>query len=235
MNLPIAEVFEKNVETELSSEYSHGKQKLFKYFAGFTQFLSWPIIYIFFNAFYSIKITGSENIKKEDSPFILISNHIRFYDSFVFRLVLGAIPKNLPLRFMAVNSFRTWYLNFLSTIFVTDIVYALFGVFVVVRGKGIDRNLADAVNIINNGGNVVVYPEGSIVSDGSIADFKLGAAVLAKKTLAKVVPVSMKIVPGKYRDKFIINVGENVIYNSELPAEDISKTFRDTIVKLQKS
>lgn len=205
---------------------------MLKYFARTTQFLAWPFAFMFFMFLYKLEIHNAENIRKVKSPFIVISNHISFYDSFVFRLVLGLVPKNLPLRFMAVNSFRAWYLNFLSTVFITDIVYALFGAFVVVRGRGIDKNLEDAVRIIKNRGNVVIYPEGSIVSDGNIGEFKLGAATLAKKTQAQVIPVYMKIVQAPHRDKFIINVGEAVQYDPNLSPEEITKTFRDTIVAL---
>lgn len=208
------------------------KQRILRYFAKITQFLSWPIAFIFFNLFFNIKINGKENIRLTKSPFIIISNHISFYDSFVFRLVLGSFAKNLPLRFMAVNSFRTWYLNLLSTLFITDIIYALYGVFVVVRGRGIEKNLEDAITIIKNGGNVVIYPEGSIVNDGHIAEFKHGAAVLAQKTAATVIPIAMKIEERYLRNEFIINVGLPFKPDINLPAQEISNNFRRIIIDL---
>lgn len=215
--------------TTQNSIESKGKTEIYytslKYFARITQFLAWPIAFTYFNLFFDLKINDAYKIRKQKSPFILISNHVSFYDSFIFRLVLGVFPRNLPLRFMAVNSFKTWYLNFLSRVFVTDIIYILFGVFVVVRGRGINKNLEDAVRIIQNIGNIVIYPEGSIMHDGKIHSFKLGAATLAKKTGVKVIPVSMKITGHSLRRKFTICVGDIIEYDKNSPVDEISNIF----------
>ncbi len=205
-----------------------------KYFARFTQFLAWPFAFIFFNIFFNLKINGRENLKKINSPFILISNHVSFYDSFVFRLVMGVFSNKLPLRFMAVNSFNFWYLNFLSRIYITDIIYALFGVFVVVKGRGIEKNLMDAVRIIENGGNVVIYPEGSIIHNNMLGSFKQGAAVLAKKTHVSVLPVSMRLIGNNFRRKYIVNIGNVIDYHSRDSIKDITNLFHDEINKLYK-
>lgn len=236
MNSPIAQTINQNEQileiATLEKEKTEVYYTLLKYFARITQFLAWPIAFVYFNLFFNLKIHDAENIRKQRSPFIIISNHVSFYDSFVFRLVLGVFPKNLPLRFMAVNSFKTWYLNFLSTTFITNIIYMLFGVFVVVKGRGIDKNLEDAVRIIKNIGNIVIYPEGSIMHDGKIHSFKLGAATLAKKTQATVIPVSMKITGHSFRRNFTIYVGEGINYDSNKTPEEISLIFRDTMETL---
>lgn len=239
MNSPTVQIVKQNQQvTEiLISEKDKPEiyYTLLKYFARATQFLAWPIAFIYFNLFFNLKIHNPKNVRKQESPFIIISNHVSFYDSFVFRLVLGVFPKNLPLRFMAVNSFRTWYLNFLSRIFVTDIIYILFGVFVVVKGRGIDKNLKDAERIIRNVGNIVIYPEGSIMHDGKIHNFKLGAATLAKKTKTTVIPISMKISGKSIRRKFTINVGENIDYDPNNTVEEISDLFHTVIDDLHSS
>jgi 1-acyl-sn-glycerol-3-phosphate acyltransferase len=234
MDLSTAEVSDANVLADVLFENSDKKQKFLKYFAGFTQFLSWPLISIIFHLFFKLKINDPGNIRKADSPFIVISNHVSFYDSFVFRLVLGAFAKNLPLRFMAVDRFKYWYLNLLSTLFITNFVYALFGVFVIVKGRGIEKNLEESLKIINNRGNVVLYPEGSIIRDKNIASFKAGAATLAKKTNVKVIPVSMKINGNSFRKDFVINVGEPVSYDKNSSIEEITAIFRNTIIDLHK-
>lgn len=208
---------------------------LLKYFARVTQFLAWPFIFIFFHLFFKIKMSGVENLRKMKSPFIVVSNHISSYDSFAFRLVLGLFSRNLPLRFMAVNSFDLWYLNFLSNIYVTDIIYALFGAFVVVQGRGIEKNLEEAVRIIQNGGNVVLFPEGSIILDGTVADFKLGAAVLAQKTGVPVVPVSMRIEKRVLANRFIVNVGEAIVNDPNATPEAMTTIFHDKVTALHAS
>jgi 1-acyl-sn-glycerol-3-phosphate acyltransferase len=191
--------------------------------------LAWPITFIYFHLLFKISISGRKNLLNVSSPFIIISNHVAFYDSFVFRLVLGAWTKKLPLRFMAVNNFRTWYLNLASTLYITDFVYMLFGVFVVVKGRGIEKNLEEAVNIINNGGDIVMYPEGSIVHDDKVQPFKLGAAALAKKTGVPVIPISMKMGKKGIRKDYIIKVGEPIRVDSSLTVKEISEIFYDKV------
>lgn len=239
MNVQVVPSIKEDYQTLNISEKNKSTPELYytvlKYFAKFTQFLAWPIAFVFFNSLFNLKINGKENIRNIQSPFIVISNHVSFYDSFVFRLVLGVFAKNLPLRFMAVNSFSSWYLNLFAKLFITDIVYALFGVFVIIKGRGIDKNLEDAVRIIKNGGNVVIYPEGSIIHDEKIADFKQGAAVLAKKTNVPVVPVSFKISGNLLRRDFIINVGRDIKYKDYLSTKEITNIFHNTVEKLYRS
>jgi 1-acyl-sn-glycerol-3-phosphate acyltransferase len=105
----------------------------------------------------------------------------------------------------------------------------LFGVFVVVKGRGIEKNLEEAVNIINNGGDIVMYPEGSIVHDDKVQPFKLGAAALAKKTGVPVIPISMKMGKKGIRKDYIIKVGEPIRVDSSLTVKEISEIFYDKV------
>ena len=204
-----------------------------KYFAGVTQFLSWPFTFLIFYIFFDLKINGRENLKKVNSPFIIISNHISFYDSFVFRLILEPFTTKLPLRFMGVRKFDRFYLNILAHLGIVDIVYALFGVFVVEPGKGMDKNLEEATRIIKNGGNVVIYPEGSIVNGGKIDEFKFGAAVLARETGAPVLPISLRLGKKKFfNTEFIINVGDAIVVDGDILPEKITTDFRERILQL---
>jgi 1-acyl-sn-glycerol-3-phosphate acyltransferase len=203
---------------------------LSRYLALISQFLVLPIVYMFFKVFFKLKITGKTNINGIYSPFIIISNHVSTFDSFVFRLILNG--KRLPLRFMAVKRFNSDYLNMLSKIYIIDILYFIFGVFIVERGRGLNKNLEIAMNILNNSGNVVIYPEGSIVSGGTIADFKVGAAVLAKNTRVQVIPIAMKIYGKSIRRNFTVNIGPVIKNNSDSSVEKLTEYFQDTVMIL---
>lgn|SRR5574343_411995 len=189
---------------------------------------AYPFFYLFFN----IKINGRENIKDLESPYILVSNHIAFHDSFAFRLILSL--NQLPIRFMAVKKFDFKFLNFLAWIGIVDFIYILFGVFVIEQGRGIDKNLEKAVNIISNGGNVVIYPEGGIMTNDELGKFRLGAAVLAKKTGAKIVPVSRRFVKANKwgRTKFVINIGSSFNVDVNSSPESINTEIFDHIKSL---
>ena len=178
--------------------------------------------YPLFHIFFKVKIIGKENLNTLKSPFILVSNHITFYDSFIFRLVLSS--KHLPIRFMAVRKFDHWYLNFLLYIGLVDLVYLLFGVFIVFKGRGIEKNTEEAVRIINEGGNVVVYPEGEISKDGKLGKFKHGAAVLVKKTGANVLPISMRFGDCKFlRREFIIEIKNVLNFDKDKNRNEITE------------
>lgn len=198
-----------------------------------SQFLTWPIAYSYFNLLYRLKISGRENLEKVVRPFIIIVNHFNFADSFLLRLILGLATPHLPLRFMAVKRFDWRWLNFLSKIGVIGFIYSIFGVFIVVPGLGIEKNLKEAKRLIGQKQNIVIYPEGKIVTEHIIAPFKSGAAVLAIDTGAPVVPVSLCLGARKLlRKDLTVNIGQPIAVSSDADSDDTTELFYDTVVDL---
>ena len=208
------------------------KERIINNFARITQFVTWPLLFVIFHTLFNIRIKGRRNFKYVRSPFIIISNHISFYDSFLFRLVLGVWTPHLPLRFMAVRRFSWRFLNFLETIGIIDLIYSLFGVFIVVPGAGLNQNLVEAREIIRAGGNVVIYPEGKIVVDHSLASFKKGAAVLTRDTGVSVIPVIFKDFEGGLRRKIRVTVGGPMQILPGMSIEDMTRSFYNTEAEL---
>ena len=198
-----------------------------------SQFITWPLSYAYFHLFYRPTVNGREILDKIKAPFIIIVNHVGFMDSFIFRLVLGFRTPYLPLRFMGVNRFQWKRLNLLNDIGVIPFIYGLFGVFTVVPGRGLVRNLEEAKKIINGKGIVVIYPEGKIATNHAIASFRHGAAVLAAETGAQVLPVSFRLGNMRWlRRPFTVNIGEPISVPADSKADEITKMFHDTIVSL---
>jgi len=202
-------------------------------FLRISQFLTWPIAFIYFHLLYSLRVNGRENLKKISRPFIIIVNHVSFSDSFLFRLILGFSTPHLPLRFMAVEKFDWRWLNFLSDIGFIPFIYGLFGVFIVVPGRGLQKNLEEAKRLISHKQNIVIYPEGKIMIEHRIAPFKHGAAVLAAETHTPVIPVSLCL-GGKMliRRALTVNIGEPIMVTSDAKTEATVKLFYDTIAGL---
>ena len=195
-----------------------------------SQFLTWPISYAYFHLFYNLKINDWDNLNQVRRPFIVVVNHFSFADSFLFRLILGFNTPHLPLRFMAVNRFDWKWLNFLAEIGVISFIYSLFGVFIVVPGQGLKKNLEAPKRLIREGENIVIYPEGKIVVDHAIAPFKPGAAVLAAETGAPVVPVSLHLGERMFlRKRLTVNIGKPIRVLPDAVTEDTTKIFFDTI------
>jgi len=212
------------------------KEKLVNEFARITQFMTWPLLGVIFSIFFKLEIHGSEAFKKVQGPILIIANHVSFYDSFAFRLILGFRTDHLPLRFMAVNTFESEIMNILARIGLIDFIYSLFGVFTITPGLGIEKNIKKAKDIISLGGNVVIYPEGSISRIGQIGQFKNGASVLFKQTEVNVIPVSFKkFKTNNLRPKIIVNVGNPIIISRKNTVENTTRIFRDKIVELYES
>ncbi|MDE1975374.1 MAG: 1-acyl-sn-glycerol-3-phosphate acyltransferase [Patescibacteria group bacterium] len=198
-----------------------------------SQFVTWPLAYAYFHLLYKPEINGREVLGRIKAPFIIIVNHVGFMDSFIFRLVLGLHTPHLPLRFMGVARFSWKRLNFLTDIGVIPFIYGLFGVFVVVPGRGLAKNLEEAKRIIADGGIVVIYPEGKIATDHAIAPFKHGAAVLAAETGAPILPVSFKLGErGFLRKPFTVNVGELIHVPAGSDPDKVTLSFHDAVADL---
>ena len=216
----------KESQTVLVALPATTKQKLLNRFARITQFLTWPVLFLFFHLFFDLRIRGRENFSKVRSPFIIVANHVAVYDSFLLRLALGVFTPHLPLRFMAVKKFDWQFLNFLLAIGVVDFVYALFGVFTIVQGEGIEKGTQEACDIVRRGGNVVVYPEGSIIHANTVGPFKKGAAVIAIRTGAPVVPVSFRLgIKFLLRPTLSVSVGEMISAPVDLSVDDATAKF----------
>jgi len=206
------------------------RERLVNGFAKWSQFLVWPLVYVLFLFTFKITVRGRENFDKVDRPFLIVANHVDFYHSFLFRLILGPWTPHLPLRFMAVRSFDWRFLKILASLGIIDFVYSLFGVFTVVPGLGLDRNLAKAREIIGEGGNIVIYPEGKINPYGGVAPFKKGAATLARETNVEIMPVSFRpITAGWFRKNIEVNIGRPFQVSRTSSVSEITEDLHDRI------
>lgn len=205
------------------------KEKIITKFVRITQFIMWPILYPLFHVLFRIEIVHYDKIQNISRPFIIVANHTNFYDSFIFRLVFGF--KYLPIRFMAVTKFDWDFLQKLSRCGIINFVYSLFGVFTVTPGLGIDKNLARPIDIIKNGGNVFIYPEGRIIHSDHIGPFKKGAVVLAQKTGRDILPICMKFTrTGSYRRKLKITIMKKFRCPRHKSSDVLTNELRDIIV-----
>lgn len=122
-------------------------------------------------------VEGSENVPK-DGGLIVASNHLNNADPPFLARALGRPPifmakremHNLPVFGLA---FRAW------------------GTFPVRRGE-IDRTaLRTAVELVDNGELLLMFPEGTRSRDAKLARGKAGTAMIALRTGAPVLPVAV--------------------------------------------
>lgn len=134
-----------------------------------------PISLVYFR----LSRIGREHAKV-DGPLLVAANHRSFLDPFVIAMML---PWRRPLHFVAkVELFeKRWQAWILSRL----------GAFPVRRGQA-DREAVDtARGILDRGGAVCIFPEGTRIRSGSLGSPKRGAGRLALETGASVLPVAV--------------------------------------------
>lgn len=155
----------------------------------------------FYAMFTEMEVVGEENLP-ETGPFILVGNHFSFLDPTIFVAL-----KNWNIEF--VGGFR---MPGSPNQLITKLP-GIYGYLPVHRGTGSTRALKMAMNVLNQNGILMIFPEGGSWAQ-SLRPARPGAAFLAAMTGAKIVPVGLtdmyKIFPIKWgkRQKITIRIGK---------------------------
>ena len=162
-----------------------------------------------YKLFYNFHIEGIENIP-QDKPFIIASNHRSYADP-----VIITMPMRLPVSYMAKeelfkNKLAGWFISIL-------------GAFPVKRGAGDMAVIDKSVKLLENGRNVVIFPEGTRSKDGKVGRGKSGVALIAAKSGADVLPCGIVFEGEKlhFRSRLTLKFGK-VIKAEEIQIEDTS-------------
>lgn len=160
------------------------------------------LVYYPIRLLYRLKVEGIENIPT-DKGFILCSNHRSNLDPFFYGVVLKQ-----QMRFFAKEElFRiplvAWFVRSC-------------GAFQVRRGAGDTKAIDQAVEVVNGGQILMIFPEGTRSFDGKLLKIKSGAMVIASKTGADLLPAVI-LCKGKIRPfkKVTLRFGE-MIKNNEI-------------------
>lgn len=174
------------------------------------------ILPTYYRLVYKCTVKGVENIP-ESGGVILASSHVSARDP----LFLGSCVKR-QVHFMAKASlFKNKFLSRL-------IRYA--GAFPVERGSGGEDALSEAYKLLHEERVVGVFIEGTRSKDGELLRPKTGVSLIAYKTHATVVPVSIiaqgGTCPQKFKKKMMINIGKPMSFEELNIPEESSMHFR---------
>jgi glycerol-3-phosphate dehydrogenase (NAD(P)+) len=124
--------------------------------------------------------TGREHFRGIKGGLIVASNHRSFLDPFVIGVTL---PWRRPMQYVAkVELFeRRWQGWLLSRV----------GAFPIRRGQSDETAMETARTVLDRGGTICIFPEGTRIRSGSLATPKRGVGRLALETGAAVVPVAV--------------------------------------------
>jgi acyl-[acyl-carrier-protein]-phospholipid O-acyltransferase/long-chain-fatty-acid--[acyl-carrier-protein] ligase len=127
-----------------------------------------------FRVFFRLEVKGLENIAKAGPNAIIALNHVSFLDA---PLAVSILPKRPVFAIDVAMSQRWWIQPFLKF----------------VRIMALDPlrpfSVRDLINAVRDGNSLVIFPEGRITLTGSLMKVYDGAAMIADKSGAMVVPV----------------------------------------------
>lgn len=161
------------------------------------------IVQIPFRAYFGfkIKLIGKENEPKE-GPVVVCANHISMADP----LFIGLVLKR-EISFMAKAEI---FKNKLFAKFLKSI-----GAIPVKRGEADIKAIKSALSVLKSGNVLGIFPEGTRNADADDTA-KNGAAMLAYKTKAKILPVAICIKDNKVKffRRVTLVAGEAIPYDS---------------------
>ncbi|OLP15836.1 1-acyl-sn-glycerol-3-phosphate acyltransferase [Leptolyngbya sp. 'hensonii'] len=137
----------------------------------------WSVVSPMLHAYFRGRIYGAERVPQQ-GPLIVVSNHASDFDP---PIVSNCMRR--PVAFMAKEE--------LFRVPVLGPAIRLYGAYPVKRGSADRSALRSAITALEEGWAVGIFLQGTRTPDARITDPKLGAALIAAKTGAPLLPVSL--------------------------------------------
>ncbi|NES86497.1 MAG: 1-acyl-sn-glycerol-3-phosphate acyltransferase, partial [Moorea sp. SIO2B7] len=137
----------------------------------------WSVVSPMLHAYFRGRIYGSQKVS-QSGPLVVVSNHASYFDPPILSCCLRR-----PVAFMAKEE--------LFKIPVLKQGIELYGAYPVNRSAADRSAIRAAVNALKEGWAAGIFLQGTRTSDGRITAPKLGAAMIAAKAKAPLLPVSL--------------------------------------------
>ena len=143
----------------------------------FYHFVRFLVVNPIFGLYFRGRVTGAELVPRE-GKLVIVSNHASVFDP---PLLASAIPR--PISYMAKE--ELFQQSVLSKLISSLGAYP-------VNRQGFDRRaIKQAISQLEQGWAIGIFIEGTRTADGRVHDPKLGAALIAAKTQAPLLPVCL--------------------------------------------
>ena len=168
------------------------------------------------------RVTGAENIPVSGGV-IIASNHISNFDPFV---VGTAVSRKL--HFMAKEE-----------LFVNPVMRAIIqwlGAFPVRRGASDRTAIRTAINLLENGNMVGLFPEGTRSKNGQLGQAEPGLAMIAAKAGATIVPTAVIGTNKVFRDgsllpQFRVYFGKPIVVKKDKASKEDLEKITNTMMQ----
>lgn len=137
----------------------------------------WSIVNPTLQVYLRGRTYGAENVPQQ-GPLVVVSNHASDFDPPILSCCVGR-----PVAYMAKEE--------LFNIPILGQAIQVYGAYPVSRGAADRSAIRSALQYLENGWATGVFLEGTRTPDGRITDPKLGAALIAAKAKAPLLPVSL--------------------------------------------
>jgi 1-acyl-sn-glycerol-3-phosphate acyltransferase len=127
-----------------------------------------------------LEVRGLENLEAS-RPFIFTANHASHLDT---ALVLSALPAKIRNRTVVAAAMDNFFMDRRTA----RRTVLMFNAIPVDRHKVNRRSAQIALDLVEDHWNLLIYPEGGRTPDGMLHEFKGGAAYLAERAQANVIP-----------------------------------------------
>jgi len=188
---------------------------------------------VLFIARVKLKITGLENLDTT-KPCIYVSNHVSHFD-------VVAIARAIPLGLFYIGKKELKKVPILG-----QYMYLIGHIFIDRKNREkAMQSMRKAAVLINNGKNVITFPEGTRTRNGKTAIFKRGTFIIAKEGAIDIQPIAVVnadlILP---RDSFMIRpgtievrIGKRIMASEieHLNAEATAEFVRQRVISLIES
>jgi 1-acyl-sn-glycerol-3-phosphate acyltransferase len=164
---------------------------------------------------YSLEVRHKERFRAVGRPCLVVSNHNMHLDTgMLFRSMPYSFRQRLVIAAAASDIFGNRVRGFLAGLLGNAFPFAK-------HGSGVRESLEHISRMLDEGWNVLVYPEGRLTIVGPMRPFKTGIGLLAVETGAPVLPIRIDVIrPGFYegrwfpnpRAKVRVNVGEPLTF-----------------------
>jgi len=138
--------------------------------------------------FQPFTITGQDKLKDLSGPCIVVGNHASHLDQYA---LLGALPEHIRSNIYFGAAADRWFLKGRKEITLKPWYQSLvMGLYPITRGGG-SKALEYPKWLLDQGCNMMIFPEGTRSRGNELAKFKHGVSILALEKNVPVVPVYM--------------------------------------------
>jgi 1-acyl-sn-glycerol-3-phosphate acyltransferase len=214
------------------------------------QQILYPFIWLFLKIFLNHKVVGLENLKDfKNKAVIFIAPHKHWLDPIIYGY---SLPFNFaPIHFIAAEEYFNFFKGNPAKIFapIVALYVRVNGSIPVKRGDRtitLEKKLKKAIEVLKNNGKIWIFPEGKIIKEKNLGEFKIGVVFLHQQTNVPIVPViglinghllelNLKTIFDLFlrKKRLLVKFGEPIY---ELPEKDLEKSaqfLRNKVIELK--